>query len=235
MTLLRTMPLLFVSSMLAVASVACSDGGGSAPLPTSDAGTGTDAQSTTDTGTTPLDSGTVVTGDPTAIDVSFAGSCPGATPCGGAVVGTWDYTSVCVNEPFDAFKKSCPTAKVTNEKGTVKGRVIFDGTNVKRTSTVSFSATIDVPAECSSGQCAAVEAALKGAGTASCKASGGGCLCDLALTDKANETNAYTVQGTQVQIADGATYDFCVSGSKLSYVPAGSTKEHPGAYEMTKK
>ncbi len=227
----RSIALVF-GSLAATLALACSDGGGSTVA--GDSGT-PDAATTNDSGTT--SDGAVVPPESPAVDITFAASCPKVTPCGGAVVGTWDYTAVCVDEPFAAYKQQCPSATITNEKGTVKGRVVFDALEVTRTSTVSFSATIGVPAVCSAGQCAAVQAALqKNADKATCKSDGGGgCSCDVSITQNTAEANGYTISGNTVKIADGSSYDYCVSGSKLSYVPSGTTEEKPGAYEMTKK
>lgn len=231
--ILRSPALLFTSALVIVTTMACSgtDGTGT---PQNDGGAGNDSAAQNDSGVT-NDSG-VVPPDAKPVDVTFSASCPKVNPCGGAVVGTWDYTGVCIDDPLAGFKQQCPTATVQSQKGTVKGRVVFDALKVTRTSSVSYSASITVPVECSQGQCALVQQALsKSFDSATCKAAGGGCACDLALTTNANQADGYTVQGNQVKISDGSTYDYCVSGSKLSYVPSGSSKEQPGAYEMTKK
>jgi hypothetical protein len=204
--------------------VACSGGG--APNGTSDAGGATEASAKSD----------VVSSDAPTVDVSLPASCPKLVPCGGSVLGTWEYSAACVADPFAGVAQQCPTATVTGSKGTVKGRVVFDGVKVTRTATVTFSATVVVPAECSAGQCAAVEAALKKTlDSATCKPAGGGCSCDVATSESGTQANAYTVSGTTVSIADGSTYEYCVTGDELAYVPGGGTEEKPGAYRMTKK
>ncbi len=228
----RSHALLFSSALVIVTTLACSGEGGG--LPQSDAGNGNDSAAQGDSAIG--NDSSVVPPDAKPVDVTFSASCPKVNPCGGAVVGTWDYTGVCIDDPLAGFKQQCPSATVQSQKGTVKGRVVFDALKVTRTSSVSYSASITVPVECSGGQCALVQQALsKSFDSATCKASGGGCACDVALTTNANEANGYTVQGNQVKISDGSTYDFCVAGAKLSYVPSGSNKEQPGAYEMTKK
>ncbi len=174
--------------------------------------------------------------DVAPVDVTFAGSCPAATPCGGAVVGTWDYTGVCVDDPLAALTQQCPTATVESQKGTVKGRVAFGATTVKRTSTFAYTASITLPAACSFGQCAELQRTLaKTFKTASCKAAGGGCACDLGTGSESNQEDAYTVERNTINIADGSSYDFCVAGSSLSYTPKGKADDAPGAYTLTKR
>lgn len=219
--MIRT-PVLFALPLLSllVTAVACSGGGGSTPT-SSDAG---------------ADSSSSLPSNVTPVDVTFSATCPRVTPCGGSVVGTWDYSAVCIDDPLASFKKQCPSATVQSQKGTVKGRVVFDASTVSRTSNVAYQASFSVPAECSAGQCALVQDALaKSFDTAKCAAAGGGCACDVTLATTTSQTDAYTVSDHTVKIADGATYDFCISGSKFAYVPSGQATEPGGAYEMTKK
>lgn len=234
MTYLRTFGAALMCALVA-ASTACtvsssgsgSSGGSSSGGSSSGGSSGSSGGGTSDGGALP---------GVNPVDVTFAGTCAAVAPCGGAVLGTWDYTGVCVNDPLAALKQQCPTATVESQKGTVKGRVAFGATTVKRTSTFTYTASVTVPAACSFGQCAALQQTLaQSFKTASCKAAGGGCACDLGTGSEANQEDAYTVDGNTINIADGSKYDFCVAGGSLSYTPQGSADDAPGAYTLTKR
>ncbi len=237
MTYLRSFGAVVMCVVVAV-SAACSSAGGSSSGSSSgssgSSGGGSSGSSGADAGGTGTDAGSLASVAP--VDVTFAGSCPAATPCGGAVVGTWDYTGVCVDDPMAALKQQCPTVVIDSQKGTVKGRVAFGATTVKRTSTFAYTASITLPAACSFGRCAELQQTLaQSFKTASCKAAGGGCACDLGTGSESNQEDAYTVDGSTIDIADGSSYDFCVAGSSLSYRPRGKADDAPGAYTMTKR
>jgi hypothetical protein len=236
MTYLRSFGAVVMCAVVAV-SAACSSASGSSGSSGGSSGSsggGSSGSSGADAGGSASDGGSLASVAP--VDVTFAGSCPAATPCGGAVLGTWDYTGVCVDDPLAALKQQCPTATVESQKGTVKGRVAFAATTVKRTSTFAYTASVTLPAACSFGQCATLQQTLaQSFKTASCKAAGGGCACDLGTGSEANQEDAYAVDGNTINIADGSKYDFCVAGGSLSYTPRGNADDAPGAYTLTKR
>jgi len=216
--------------------VACSDGTGAPPANGSDAGgggndagAGNDAAATGDSG--------ISVGDPAPISIDFSGKCAAFAACGGAgLVGAWDYTGVCLDDPFAGVKQQCPSTTVKDLKGTVRGRVTFTAVTVQRSSKVDFSATLSLPASCTAGQCAAVEKGLKGGfDSATCTAAAGGCDCTVSSSSSTSQTDGYSVQGTQVVIADGGKYDFCMNGGKMSYQPVGQSTDPKGYYELTRK
>ena len=216
--------------------VACSDGAGGPTVSGNDAAAGTDAAAGNDAVAPGNDSG-VTLGDPTPISIDFSGKCPAFAACGGSgVVGAWDYTGVCLDDPFTAVKQQCPSTTVKNLVGTVRGRVTFTAQTVNRVSKVDFSATLNLPASCTAGQCSAIEGSLKGAfDSATCVAAAGGCDCTISSSQTRGQTDGYSVQGTQIVISDGGKYDFCMSGSKMSYQPSGTSNDPKGFYELTKK
>lgn len=233
MTYLRRIGAVVMCAVVA-ASAACSSASGSSGTSSSGGASSSGGSSNGDGGTSGGDGGGL--SEVASVDVTFAGTCPAAAPCGGAVLGTWDYTGVCVNDPLAALKQQCPTVTVEKQKGTVKGRVAFGATTVKRSSAFAYTASITLPAACSFGRCAELQQTLgQSFKTASCKPAGGGCACDLGTGSESSQEDAYTVDGSTINIADGSSYDFCVAGSSLSYTPGGKADDAPGAYTLTKR
>lgn len=210
------------------AALATDSGGG-------DAAAGNDAGGH-DTGVITTDGGL---GDPASIDLTFSGKCALFTPCGGDVVGTWDYNAGCVSDPWAAARKNCQALTVKNQKGTVKGRITFTSTTVTRDVTTAFSASLTLPASCfpSPPVCTNLETGLKQVfNSATCTAAAGGCDCDVATTQsvKGSGTN-YTIQGNQIVLQDGNKYDYCIKGSTLQSTHVAGAGVEPGVYELTKR
>lgn len=222
-----------------LAVVACSgtdavvnnpDGGGSG----NDSG-GVDAAGG-DTGVITSDSGL---GDPATIDLSFAAKCALFTPCGGDVVGTWDYSAGCTGDPWEAARKTCQALGVKTQKGTVKGRITFTSNTVTRAATVAYTATLTIPTSCLQGvlTCAQVATGLqKSFNSATCAPTTGGCDCDVATTNSITGSGTnYTIQGNQIVLQDGNKYDYCVKGSILQSTHVAGTSAETGVFELTKR
>ena len=179
-------------------------------------------------------------GDPATIDLTFAAKCALFTPCGGDVVGTWDYSAGCTGDPWEAARKNCQALGVKNQKGTVKGRLIFTSNTVTRAATASYTATLTVPSSCLFGgavTCPQVEAGLKNSfNSATCTTTLGGCDCDVATTQSITGTGTnYTIQGNQVVLQDGNKYDYCVKASILQSTHVAGTNAETGVFELTKR
>lgn len=202
-----------------------------------DAAAGNDAGGGSDTGVITTDGGL---GDPASIDLTFSGKCALFTPCGGDVVGTWDYNAGCVSDPWAGARKYCQALVVKNQKGKVKGRITFTSTTVTRDVTTAFSASLTLPASCFSNtqvNCTDVASGLKQAfNSATCTAAAGGCDCDVATTQTVKGSGtSYTIQGNQIVLQDGNKYDYCVNGTTLQSTHVAGAGVEPGVYELTKR
>lgn len=179
-------------------------------------------------------------GDPATIDLSFAAKCALFTPCGGDVVGTWDYSAGCTGDPWEAARKTCPALGVKSQKGTVKGRITFTANTVTRAATVAYTATLTIPTSCLAGgtiTCADVATAFqKSFNSATCAQATGGCDCDVASTQSITGSGTnYTISGNQLTLQDGNKYDICVKGSTLQSTHVSGTNAESGVFELTKK
>lgn len=233
----------FLCITLALALGACDGGtttGTDAGTTTgSDSGTtmGSDSGTTmgSDSGTTTGDDAGSTLGEPAQIDITFGG-CTDFTPCGGDPTGTWDYTAICIEDPFAALRGACGDITFEDVEGTARGRVTLDGATATRNVTVTTSATAIFGATCAIAGCGPIQTALAAAvDSASCAANaGGGCDCAISQTGGVAESSAYRVEGTQVITEDG-TYDFCVSGGSMQHRETGDEPDEPGIYGLSRR
>ena len=109
-----------------------------------------------------------------------------------------------------------------------KGTLVFEGANLKRTVTATTTAKVTLPASCTMSQpCSLVQLGLglppptgPGFESATCtnSASGAGaCDCDVVKRIADTSTTTYTLAGNTITTADSKTYDYCVTGSKMTY------------------
>ncbi|HEX7601370.1 MAG TPA: hypothetical protein VF316_07195 [Polyangiaceae bacterium] len=206
-----------------------SDSGGNDSGGNDDSSLGTDSGLGNDSGP----------GDPATIDLTFATKCALFTPCGGNVVGAWDYVAGCTGDPWAAARQNCQALGVKNQKGTVKGRITFTSTTVTRDATVAYSATLTVPASCLQGvlTCPQIEAGLKKVvNSATCVPASGGCDCDVASTQSVNSSGtSYTAQGNQIVLSDGNKYDYCATGGVMQSTHVAGNTAESGVFELTKR
>lgn len=221
----------FVWIGAALALCAC-DGGPS--IGTDSGPTGTDAGPTGTDGSMGTDAGSML-GQPAEIGIDFGG-CADFTPCGGDPTGTWDYTEICIEDPFGDLREACGSITFTDVAGTARGRVILDGVTATRDATVTVSATAILGPGCAVAGCEVIESALTMAvDTASCSANtSGGCDCAISQTVHISESSAYRVEGTQI-ITDGSTYDFCASGGSMQHRETGDNPEEPGILGLARR
>jgi hypothetical protein len=247
---------LFVLVAQGAAAAGC---GGPAPTRTGDAGqdafvamadTGTDDAGAVDGG---RDAGAVDAFAPVDANadafvpgggtITLSESCPDFVPCGGSIVGTWQYDSICIehSEILGAFPAICATGTVIESGGgTVTGMVTATATSVTRTIDTSTDATILINATCSALGCASiqsmVESMVPGA-TAMCTEAGTTperCRCMITFTTTIDDTQDYTITGNTMTTADGRTFDLCVdaTGGTLQYRETGDSPE-PGVSTST--
>jgi hypothetical protein len=187
------------------------------------------------------------TGVDAALTGAFAtityGSCPTFTACGGDVKGTWNVSGGCVSSDlFKAAKQQCPGIVESNVVFQARGYVTADATTVTRNTEVKFTAKLAIPSNCKAavGACATVGSALVFAGlkTATCTddAGTGGCNCDVGDTIADTSSDAYVTAGNTLTTGSSTsarTFDYCVAGSKLSYIET-TAKAIPVTFELTK-
>jgi hypothetical protein len=168
---------------------------------------------------------------PIILDAGCATALPSPGACGGALPGTWCYTSYCLNPAvLPAVTQVCAGAYYSSVVGTVNGTTAFTGTAaagaVNRNATTSLAVSVDFPPSCYNvvlTDCPAIQGALAFAGiTATCNTStDGGCLCGRTLVDSLNETGSYTTSGSVLNatLADGGvrTYEYCVQSNTMRY------------------
>jgi hypothetical protein len=150
--------------------------------------------------------------------------------------GAYDYTGGCVGDVFASLRAQCPTVDTSGVTVTVTGTLYFAGTALHRNVKLAATGTVNVPASCAAGQCAAVQAGLTSAGiTATCTGSSS-CSCTISQTDTNTAATTYTITGSTLTTADGDNYDFCVTPAtgKLAY-KGTSTKSEAGNWELKKR
>ena len=148
--------------------------------------------------------------------------------CGGNLVGSWKYKAGCISpSSFDDFKKACPGAKISNtgyamDSG-LHSLVMKSDKSFTRAVKGKATAKVLVPASCAILGCAAVVTAAKlvlPTANITCKASAGGCDCDVILPVVTLDQGTYKVNGGKVTATvNGKNYDyyFCVKGGALLY------------------
>ena len=167
--------------------------------------------------------------------------------CASSLVGKWKYKSGCVSPvSFDAIKKTCPGAKVSNTGYTMDGGVHTlvmkaDGTFTRA---VKGKATgkVFVPASCAVLGCAAVVTAAKllfPSGAVTCKAAaGGGCECNVTLPIATLDQGKYkTAGGKCTATVNGKNYEYyyCAKSGALRYRGTGANSyDNIVSYVLTK-
>ncbi|MGC4121669.1 MAG: hypothetical protein QM765_45240 [Myxococcales bacterium] len=224
--------------VLVVALAACGTNSSSG----SDAGTSGGTDATTGAG---LDASTATGGDaslppPATFDLTVAASCP-FTKCGGVVLGTWDYTGLCVTEAelIAPLQSACSTATVTSITASGTGRLNFMATgHVSRKVEWTGTAVVKLPSACTTllGGCAGTQATLRqidGFASATCTGAGD-CNCTLPISDTTDSIDSYTVTGSTVKVGD-SDYEFCVSGSTFTYDDVSATHAELGVGTLTRR
>ena len=161
--------------------------------------------------------------DPTFVDLSVgaAGSCPGFTPCGGDVVGTWDLGGGCVEIDIESAISMCPGATVTRRVGRGRGRVVFGPTSAHRVAESIVEADTFFPAVCAAFfSCAMLEDAMAMRWTeATCTSMpSGDCNCTARQLTFIDDRDLYTLSGNEiVGGASGKRWAYCIAGDRFDY------------------
>lgn len=160
-------------------------------------------------------------GDPGGT-TSSSNSCPGFDACGGTLDGTWTYSDVCI-EPSansaDLLQDVCPTASVMYEPGGT-ATLTFTGSSVSRSGIPVGDSVITFPADCLEG----LGCSFLADESTECTEMSGNCICRAASSIDWG-TQSYTVNGGQLSLGDGRSFDYCVQGNTLTYLETGDAQE----------
>jgi hypothetical protein len=171
-----------------------------------------------------------------AAPISFGSSCPGFSACGGDIEGVWDYSGGCIADPFAAYKKQCPAATESNVSGNIVGTVNVYGNSIQRNAKASFTGTLTIPADCTSGaSCAIVQQTLQGSFDSVVCSGSTTCDCVISGHVDTGSVTTFTMNGSTVVTDDGSTYDVCVAGNKLTEHETDAKAAEPGVFELTKR
>lgn len=217
-----------------------------------DAGTdaGTDAGGDTDAGGSDAgmgdariywpDSGGIP--EPVWVDLTVgpAGSCPGFTPCGGDVLGTWDLNGGCFEIDIESAISRCPGAMVTRRVGRGRGRVVYEATTAHRVAESIVEADTFFPATCARFfSCTMLQDAMAMLWTeASCTSDpSGACNCTARQLTFVDDRDLYTIEGNEiVGSASGKRWEYCIAGDRFDYrdvSPSGPLE--PGDVELVRR
>lgn len=163
--------------------------------------------------------------------ITLSEGCPAFTPCGGSIVGTWQYESICIehSEVLGAFPAICRTGTVIEEGGgTVDGTITATDSSITRTISTSTSATILINATCSALGCDSIQTMVRDmapGSTATCAAAGTTperCRCMITFVTTIDETQSYSITGDTMTTGDGRTFDICVDAGTLQSRETGA-------------
>jgi hypothetical protein len=211
--------------------------GGSSPGSTAGGGTGGSSPgSTAGGGTGGSSSGRTASGG--SGGSSSGGTCGGAVACGGALDGTWQIDSMCVQGDWVAtmgaqlgLPAACSGAlrsvSIDHVSGTISYSAGTETANITMTVTVDFMYTQVCVAALSgttgtldASMCASFQQALLSGGQfsqATCSYSNAGCRCVETGDQTTTNTTPYTVSGNNIVYSDGTEpMGYCVSGSTLT-------------------
>jgi hypothetical protein len=155
------------------------------------------------------------------------GTCPAFAACGGDVLGSWAYTDACPTESEGVQLPGC-TVETEYEAGGAAALSFSEG-QVTRGGAPVGDGVVTFPGVCLGPlSCADLTSFIGGRGT--CSAVVSGCACRTAFSVDWGQ-QAYTLSGTQLALADGRTFDYCVDGDRLTYREAGDATE-PGVFTL---
>jgi hypothetical protein len=165
-------------------------------------------------------------------------------PCGGDVVGAWNFAGVCSNVTAAnaELMAICPGASIGGSSIALLGSLIFnaDGTYTASNWHETFSLTETVPLSCAgagatsctenNGTTTDTQDGVKIAVTTACTGTTV-CTCRLAGNlSIVSDTGAYTIAGTTLDMAGPATsgtFPYCVEEKRLHLMELSATMTTP--------
>jgi hypothetical protein len=159
---------------------------------------------------------------------TVSSNCPAFSACGGELAGSWAYIDVCPESPVGLLMALCPTGSVQFDPGGASA-LSFSNGQVARSGVPLGDSVLTLPLDCENvASCASVGATL--GGVAECSETASDCICRTPSSIPWSQ-QSYTVSGTQLTLADGRTFDYCVAADRLTYRETGDRKE-PGIFTL---
>lgn len=172
-------------------------------------------------------------------------------PCGGDVVGTWEFASYChmdaviatifadsgeCSDMFESFSANIAGTMTFRADGTAERALTGTTSMGLRYSldclnALGTSVTVDtMPTVCASLADASASAE-ENETTGVCSVDDGDCVCVTTqpATDATEPTTTYSVSGTTIEMGDGSTNEYCVMGDTLM-VGLGDTAVMPAPF-----
>ncbi len=174
---------------------------------------------------------------PAPSTITVPSTCSAATACGGALEGSWGFTSVCVpaRTLFSQVFAICSAVTTRSVSGpTFQGSATFSNGVFARRYTAAAEGAFDFPNACHGCRCSDVETMLRSTGyDASCNpvCTNGWCSCTVRATVRVNRSSTYTVSGSRITTSDGKAYDYCSDAGALTLDE--KTSMFPGVYHLT--
>ena len=162
-------------------------------------------------------------------------ACGTVEPCGGNPVGTWSFTSECVDLGELALVVQqqfyCADATVTSAQATISGSATFSSDlSYSIVQNISSTVSLVIPISCTSGlscsdygiyMSATMGTPLSCSGTTSC-------MCTQSqATTSSTDTGTYTLSGSNLNITSSAggagTIGYCVQGTTIHLITVDGT------------
>jgi hypothetical protein len=154
-------------------------------------------------------------------------TCDGTQPCGGALVGTWSFVSVCMHDAA-AMKQfmypNCPTATVTDVNVMQTGSMVFTAASYAVAMSRTYAYTYTIPTSCLGGlTCEDLAGQFERSldlQSSSCTGSTT-CVCPIVYAPReVSESGTYSTSGNTLRTTPtgGTTANniaYCVEGDRL--------------------
>jgi hypothetical protein len=163
-------------------------------------------------------------------------------PCGGDVVGTWLFDTVCSDPAVNDMELAAQCGgnadrKATGVSGMLSWLITFaaDGTTMSGELMESFHSTQIIPLSCTThAACADIDADLTGlTSTATCTGTST-CTCDYSGTlSLPTATGTWSTSGTTLVLDNGTGDPYCVAGNRLHVMTIAPTAMGPTGEPLT--
>jgi hypothetical protein len=154
-------------------------------------------------------------------------NCPAFLPCGGNVVGSWEFKEFCLELLQDPTGGECPTATFSTSGVQTSGTVTYNADMTGTTNTaISGTITVNIPSSCLGGMtCGQVNAdiqqAIRPGGdlaelymAASCTG-GNLCICSLVLRSTMMMAGGPWSTSGNILSQGNDPMEYCVQGNDL--------------------
>jgi hypothetical protein len=137
---------------------------------------------------------------------------------------------------FPSVEAACPGTTFSNLSGTQQGGVNFDAATVHRDVHLHLAGTMAVSGQCAMAGCAAIQQSLHNTFTSVVCTGTTTCSCDFVYDFTNVDNAAYVISGSRITTDPGTNsereYDYCVSGSSLTYQEVSQMPAETGVSTM---